>query len=68
MSLQLELSAPLLVKPKVAEKLLSVSHGRLYQLINEHQLESFKCGKSRKITVSSIKAYIERRVAENRTT
>jgi excisionase family DNA binding protein len=63
MSLQ-DLSEPLLVKPRTAEKLLNVSHAKLYELLNEHQIESFKCGKSRKITVSSIKAFIERRVAE----
>jgi excisionase family DNA binding protein len=51
---------PLVVKPKIAERLLNVSHNRLYQLISAGDLESFRDGSSRKITMNSIKAYIAR--------
>jgi len=34
----------------------------LYDLINAGEIDSFKDGKSRKITTASIKAYIARRL------
>ena len=40
--------------------------GRCYELINAGELESFKDGKSRKITVNSIEAYIERHLGAAR--
>lgn len=57
---------PLLVKPRMACQLLSCSAPRLYELLAGEQLESFKEGKSRKITVASIEAYIARRLAESK--
>jgi excisionase family DNA binding protein len=40
--------------------MLSIGLTRCYELMNAGELESFKDGKSRKITVTSIKAYIDR--------
>lgn len=54
---------PLVVKPDVAWKLLACGRTRGYELLAAGELESFKDGRSRKITVASIKLYIERRLA-----
>ena len=53
----------LLVKPKVAWKMLACSNTRGYELIAAGQLESFRDGRSRKITVASIHRFIARRLA-----
>jgi hypothetical protein len=57
---------PLVVSPARAKVMLDCGTTRLYELIDAGELESFKDGKSRKITVSSIKARIERKLAESR--
>ena len=54
---------PLVVKPKVAWKLLACSNNRGYELIAAGELESFRDGRSRKITVASIHRLIARRLA-----
>jgi len=54
---------PLVVKPKVAWKMLACSNTRGYELLAAGELESFKDGRSRKITVASIKALVARRLA-----
>ncbi len=54
---------PLVVKPKVAWRMLGCGNTRGYELIAAGELESYKDGRSRKITVASIKRYIERRLA-----
>jgi hypothetical protein len=53
----------LVVKPRVAWALLQCSNTKGYQLIAAGELESFKDGHSRKITVKSIREYIARRLA-----
>jgi hypothetical protein len=53
----------LLVKPKVAWKMLACSNTRGYELIAAGELDSFRDGRSRKITVDSIRRYIARRLA-----
>jgi hypothetical protein len=57
---------PLVVKPKVAWKMLSCSNTRGYELIAAGELESFHDGRSRKITVESIHRLIARRLAAER--
>ncbi len=59
---------PLVVKPRSACLLLDCGMTYLYDgmtylydLINAGEIDSFKDGKSRKITTASIKAYIARR-------
>jgi hypothetical protein len=57
---------PLIVSPRRARSMLDCGNTRLYELIAAHELETFKDGKSRKITVKSIKAYIARRIEASR--
>jgi hypothetical protein len=54
---------PLVVKPKVAWRMLGCGNTRGYQLIAARELETYKDGRSRKITVASIKAFVARQVA-----
>jgi excisionase family DNA binding protein len=53
---------PLAVSPRDARTMLGCCHQKIYQLIGSGELKSFKIGRARKITVESIKAYIERRL------
>jgi hypothetical protein len=46
--------------------MLDCGNTRLYELIAARELETFKDGKSRKITVASLKAYIARRIEASR--
>jgi hypothetical protein len=55
---------PLVVKPKVAWKLLSCGNTKGYELLQSGELESFLDGGSRKITMASILRYIERRLQQ----
>ena len=57
---------PLVVSPARAKAMLDCGTTRLYELIAAGELQSFRDGKSRKITVASIKARVARMVAENR--
>ena len=50
----------LVVKPATAWKMLACSNTRGYELLNAGELDSFLDGRSRKITVESIKRYIAR--------
>jgi hypothetical protein len=54
---------PLVVSPKVAWKMLSCGNTRGYELLGTGELDSYKDGRSRKITVASIKALVARRLA-----
>jgi excisionase family DNA binding protein len=54
----------LVVKPREACRMLSCGNTRLYELLNASELESYRDGGSRKITVASIHAYVRRRLAE----
>ena len=53
---------PLLVKPKDAWRMLGCGNTRGYELLAAGDLDSFLDGRSRKITVASIHAYIARRL------
>jgi hypothetical protein len=55
----------LVVKPRVAWKMLACSNTRGYELLNAGELDSFLDGRSRKITVESIRRYIARRIPAN---
>ena len=57
------LEAPLVASPNQAMRAIQVSRKKLYDLINAGELDSYKEGKSRRITVKSINEYIERRLA-----
>ncbi|HLG85982.1 MAG TPA: helix-turn-helix domain-containing protein [Alphaproteobacteria bacterium] len=56
-------TAPIVVKPRKACEMLGCGITRLYELLNGGELESYKDGGSRKITVASIHRYIGSRVA-----
>jgi len=53
---------PLAVSPNKAFDMLDVGVTKGYELINSGELESFTIGRSRKITMASIKALIARRL------
>jgi hypothetical protein len=55
---------PLVVKPKTAWKMLGCGNTRGYELLAAGELDSFLDGRSRKITVASISAYITRRLGK----
>jgi hypothetical protein len=57
---------PLVVSPRRARLMLDCGNTRLYELIAARELDSFKAGKSRKIVVTSIKAYIARQIEASR--
>jgi hypothetical protein len=54
---------PLVVEPKIAWKMLDCGNTRGYELLAAGELESYKEGRSRKVTVASIKALVARRLA-----
>jgi excisionase family DNA binding protein len=53
---------PLVVKPKVACRMLACGITRLYALIGARELDAFRDGRSRKITTASIHRYIEKQL------
>jgi excisionase family DNA binding protein len=53
---------PLVVKPREACRMLACGNTRLYELLTSRELDSFLDGRSRKITVESIRQYIARRM------
>jgi hypothetical protein len=63
-----ELVEPLVVKPKIAWRLLGCSNTYGYDLLAAGELDSFKDGKARKITMASIKARIARQLEATKTT
>jgi excisionase family DNA binding protein len=58
--------AALVASPNTAMRLLDCSREKLYKLINSGELDSYCEGRSRKITVVSIHALVERRLAAAR--
>jgi excisionase family DNA binding protein len=56
-------TTPLAVAPLEAARLLSVCISTIYNLMRAGQLDAFHSGKSRRITMRSIEAYIDRRLA-----
>jgi len=55
--------AALVVSPKKGALILDVGLTRIYELINSGEIESFRAGKSRKIVLESLKAYVARQLA-----
>jgi hypothetical protein len=53
----------LVVSPRRAKHMLDCGNTRLYELLKDGELASFLDGRSRKITVESIRALISRRLA-----
>ena len=55
---------PLVVRPNEAMRLLSCRRNFLYGMINAGELESYRVGRARMITVRGIHALIERKLRE----
>jgi hypothetical protein len=58
----------LVVKPRTAWKMLACSNTREYELLAAGELDSFLDGRSRKITVESIRHYVAQRLASTQGT
>lgn len=56
---------PIVVRPAEACRMLSVARTQLYRLLHAGELESFRYGRYRRITIASIQAYVQRQVAAN---
>jgi len=59
---------PLVVAPKTAATMLSMGLTRLYELLNSGALQSYYDGSSRRIPMSSITAYIQRKLEATKAT
>jgi excisionase family DNA binding protein len=59
---------PLAVPPRQACRLLCIGLTRLYELLHAGELESYRHGRSRRITIASIRAYIVRHLRASPTT
>jgi excisionase family DNA binding protein len=58
-------SEPLVVTPRETCRLLAIGNTRLYALIAARELQSYRDGRSRRITMESIRARIARLLAEH---
>src|SRR5262249_58755683 len=56
---------PLAVPPREASRLLSIGMSRLYQLMRTGELESYRDGRSRRITMASIQKRMARQLADS---
>lgn len=55
----------LVVRPRIAREMLGgCGLERLYRLLNSGELESFRDGRARYVTVASIEGYIARRLSD----
>jgi excisionase family DNA binding protein len=59
---------PLAVSPRQACRLLDIGITRLYQLIANRELDAYRDGRSRKITMESIRSRQARLIAAGNTT
>jgi hypothetical protein len=57
---------PLLVRPRSAWRMLGCGNTRGCELLAAGELDSFRDGRARKITVESIHRYIQRRLEQDR--
>src|SRR6516162_3530059 len=57
---------PLAVSPRQACLLLGVGNTRLYQLIGNGELQSYREGRARRITLESIRGRVARKLADER--
>ncbi len=54
----------LLLSPEEAAELLGVGRSRLYDLMRKRELLSVQIGKSRRVPVAALRAYVERLTEE----
>jgi excisionase family DNA binding protein len=59
---------PLVVRPKQAMKMLNCERAQLYEMIAAGELDSYRDGAARKITIASIHQRINRKIAEAKRT
>ena len=59
---QIIIPEAIVASPNQAMQAIQVSRKKLYELINNGELQSYTEGKSRRITVDSIHAYVKRRL------
>ena len=59
------LAPPLAVSTKEASRLLSLSMSRLYELLRNGELQSYEDGGNRRVVMTSIQEYVERRLADS---
>jgi hypothetical protein len=55
---------PLVTDVAGAQRMLDAGHQKIWDLLNAGELESFRLGRARRITIQSIRSYIQRKVAE----
>jgi excisionase family DNA binding protein len=56
---------PLAVSPQGACDLLGLSVSGVYQVMRSGELPSYRCGRSRRIPMTAVHAFIARRLAEH---
>ena len=59
------LAPPLAVPTKEASRLLSLSMSRLYELLRNGELQSYEDGGSRRVVMTSIQEYVDRRLVDS---
>jgi excisionase family DNA binding protein len=52
--------APLLVRVEEAARLLSLSRSMIYEMMNNGELPSVRCGAARRIPLAALRAWVER--------
>lgn len=57
-------SRPIVASVNEAMSALQIGRGKIYELLNKGELESYREGSSRKILWRSIDAYVERRLEQ----
>ncbi|NOJ43017.1 helix-turn-helix domain-containing protein [Bradyrhizobium australiense] len=57
-------SRPIVASVNETMSALQIGRGKIYELLNSGELESYREGSSRKILWRSIEAYVERRLKE----
>jgi excisionase family DNA binding protein len=55
---------PLAVSPDDARLALKIGTTKLYELINEGEIETFKIGRATRITTDSLRAYVARQLEQ----
>lgn len=55
---------PIGLSPKATKDAIGCGTTKLYQLINDGELESYFIGRSRRITTASIKAFVARQIEQ----
>lgn len=60
-------ATPLSVSPEKAAALTGIGRTRIFELMRTGALPSFKCGRTRHIRYTDLRAFVDRMAAEDRT-